>query len=94
MPKKKSKAKNSVAATHPAAAAVVVSASAGTKINEPYLPGGEDLSLQRHDEETVLSAIYGEDFTADCRCLELPIVQASNTSRAEVVHLQTAEVTF
>lgn len=33
----------------------------------------EDLSLQRHDEETVLSAIYGDDFTLESGAWNCPV---------------------
>ena len=74
MPKKKSKGKSSVAvaATIPTAAAAA--ASDGTRtVNESSYLLGEDLSLQRHDEETVLSAIYGEDFTATAGAWNCPL---------------------
>lgn len=35
--------------------------------------GAEDLSLQRHDEETVLSAIYGDDFTLESGAWNCPV---------------------
>ena len=33
----------------------------------------EDLSLQRHDEETVLAAIYGDDFTLESGAWNCPV---------------------
>ena len=33
----------------------------------------EDLSLQRHDEQTVLSAIYGDDFTLESGAWNCPV---------------------
>ena len=33
----------------------------------------EDLSLQRHDEETVLAAIYGDDFTLESGAWNCPM---------------------
>eukprot|EP00578_Thalassiosira_sp_NH16_P006270 CAMPEP_0181120618 /NCGR_PEP_ID=MMETSP1071-20121207/24259_1 /TAXON_ID=35127 /ORGANISM="Thalassiosira sp., Strain NH16" /LENGTH=1767 /DNA_ID=CAMNT_0023205299 /DNA_START=89 /DNA_END=5389 /DNA_ORIENTATION=+ len=46
-----------------------------TKNHSPSKPRPieEDLSLQRHDEETVLSAIYGDDFTLETGAWNCPL---------------------
>lgn len=55
-------------ATSTSVSTSAVSTSAATKQTtaiESNYPNDEDLSMQRHDEETVLSAIYGDDFTLE-----------------------------
>ena len=47
--------------------------SALSTANKKEAEEEEDLSLQRHDEETVLSAIYGDDFTAEMGTWNSPL---------------------
>ncbi|KAL9183928.1 hypothetical protein ACHAXT_002014 [Thalassiosira profunda] len=46
---------------------------AGAPAQKQNYPQEEDLSLQRHDEETVLSAIYGDDFALEAGAWNCPL---------------------
>ena len=51
----------------------------------------EDLSLQRHDEETVLSAIYGDDFTLESGAWNCPVYKLRIRPASDVTdHNNTA----
>ena len=67
--------------------------------NQSKLVDKEDLSSQRHDEETVLSAIYGDDFTLEkgawnCPLYKLRIRPASDvTDHGGAQHHHDAQTT-
>lgn len=54
----------------------------------------EDLSLQRHDEETVLSAIYGDDFTLESGAWNCPLYKLRIRPASDVTdqHLEPHKV--
>ena len=66
--------------------------------NQLKLVDKEDLSSQRHDEETVLSAIYGDDFTLEkgawnCPLYKLRIRPASDITDHGGAHHHDAQTT-
>ena len=51
----------------------------------------EDLSLQRHDEETVLATIYGDDFTLESGAWNCPVYKLRIRPASDVTdHNDTA----